>query len=248
MRKQCPKCNADNREQARICSACGSPLAPSDSGVRYCPSGRHPMDPGWERCPYCASEDTAGEETTEGHASVQNAPDSTLPESSPPDRPSPPARRSSRGDTQIEPGGRRPQPSEPSAAGNRKKTAYGSASPQGPGGGRPFKPGTRRAVAVLVTYTWKAEGQLFPVREGRNFLGSDPECEISLGPELDPQTSAKHATIIYRGKDFWIDDEKSMNGTYVDGESVEEKQRLADGARIQTGATVWKFVSLEPPP
>jgi len=239
MSKKCPKCDAENRDQAKHCSACGSPLTPSDSGVRYCPSGRHPMDPGWDVCPYCASEDAASRD-----------PASTVPESVP-DLPPPPGAQAARKKTMIDPLAekwRQPQEGTGDAAaqsvsGRRKKTAF--APVEGRPGPLP-EPGMRRIVAVLVTYTWKPEGQLFPVREGRNYLGSDPECEISL--DLDDQMSAQHATIIYRGKDFWIDDEKSMNGTYVNGESVEEKQRLADAAQIQTGATVWKFVSLEPAP
>jgi pSer/pThr/pTyr-binding forkhead associated (FHA) protein len=96
---------------------------------------------------------------------------------------------------------------------------------------------------VLVTYTWHPEGDLFPVREGRNLLGSSPECEISvLG---DGHLSGRHAILLFRGKDFWIDDEKSMNGTFVHGESVEEKQRLASGARILTGATEWLFLAFD---
>ncbi len=239
MSKKCPKCHTENRDQAKHCSACGGPMNPSDTGVRYCPSGRHPMDPGWDVCPYCSSEEATSER-----------PSKTVPESSAPDLPPPPGGRSPRKKTQIEDVNWRPSPPQPpdtgSASGRRKKTVFAGVEPHGSGDGPTFEPGRRRIVAVLVTYTWKPEGQLFPVREARNYLGSDPECEISLA--LDPQMSTRHATIIYRNKDFWVDDEKSMNGTYVNGESVEEKQRLPDGARIQTGATVWKFVSLEPPP
>jgi predicted component of type VI protein secretion system len=97
---------------------------------------------------------------------------------------------------------------------------------------------------VLVTYTWRSEGQIFPVREGRNFLGSDLECDVAL--DGDSHLSSRHATILYRGRGFWIDDEKSMNGTFVDGECVEEKQPLSNYARIRTGSTEWSFVVLEP--
>jgi len=49
-----------------------------------------------------------------------------------------------------------------------------------------FRPGghvgegeTRRIVGVLITYTWRTEGQIFAIREGRNYVGrgkisSDP--------------------------------------------------------------------------
>lgn len=85
---------------------------------------------------------------------------------------------------------------------------------------------------------------MFPVREGRNYIGSDPEGDIAL--DGDNHLSGRHAILLYRGRGFWIDDEKSMNGTFVNGECVEEKQRLPNYASIQTGATEWRFVALEP--
>lgn len=100
-------------------------------------------------------------------------------------------------------------------------------------------------VGILVTYSWHQEGQIFALREGRNDLGSDPDNDIALAN--DPRLSGRHATVIYRGADFWIDDEKSMNGTYVNDQSVETKQRLPDHATIVTGATRWRFVALPPP-
>ena len=38
----------------------------------------------------------------------------------------------------------------------------------------------RKIVGILVTYSWTPEGQVFPVREGRNFIGRDRECEICV--------------------------------------------------------------------
>jgi pSer/pThr/pTyr-binding forkhead associated (FHA) protein len=97
---------------------------------------------------------------------------------------------------------------------------------------------------LLVTYTWRADGEVFPVREGRNYLGSGPDCEICL--TADPQLSTRHATIVFRGKDFWIDDEKSMNGTYVNDIVIEERERLPNYAILKTGATAWHFISVSP--
>jgi len=101
-------------------------------------------------------------------------------------------------------------------------------------------------VGVLATYTWQPEGEVFLVREGSNFLGSSPECEVRVS--ADPRMSARHACIVHRPGGFWIDDEKSMNGTLVDGEPVKEKRRLPGSAVIRTGGTVWRFAALEPPP
>ncbi|HYU30804.1 MAG TPA: FHA domain-containing protein [Thermoanaerobaculia bacterium] len=169
--------------------------------LRLCPAGRHPMDPGWEVCPYCASESASQGQAT--HRSIQGPED-------------------------------RPRAVPTAASPQHNRTVFG-------GAGAP-----RRVVGVLVTYTWRPEGEVFPVREGRNLVGSAEECEIRVA--ADSQLSGHHACIVQRPGGFWIDDEKSMNGTYVDGELVKEKRRLPESAVIRTGETEWRFAALAPPP
>lgn len=104
----------------------------------------------------------------------------------------------------------------------------------------------RRIVGLLVTYDWRREGEVFPVYEGRNYLGRDPECEIRL--TADAELSAKHAAIFYRGAGFEISDEKSLNGTWVNGKPAPlTGQPLPNYAEIKTGATRWRFIAIEPP-
>lgn len=172
--------------------------------LRYCPAGRHPMDPGWDVCPYCASESAKGKKGDATYRSVE------------------------------EPGtGGGTSPPHPAVDGSRTVFGGEEASP-------------RRAVGVLMTWTWRPEGELFAIREGSNLLGSAPECEARIS--TDPKMSGRHASIVHRPGGFWIDDENSMNGTFVDGVLVEEKRRLPDSAVIRTGGTVWRFTALEPPP
>jgi hypothetical protein len=76
----------------------------------------------------------------------------------------------------------------------------------------------RKIVGVLVTYSWSDQGQIFPVCEGRNRIGSDPDqCDIVI-PQ-DETLSAINSHIIFR-KNFTIGDEVSMGGTDVDGEPI----------------------------
>jgi hypothetical protein len=173
--------------------------------LRYCPAGRHPMDPGWEVCPYCASESAK----KGGDATYRSTGEPVAGEAAPP-------------------------PDPAALAPNASRTIFG---------GEDTPP--RRIVGLLVTYTWRPEGELFPVREGSNLLGSAPECEARIS--TDPRMSGRHACIVHRPGGFWIDDENSMNGTFVDGALVEEKRRLPDSAVIRTGGTVWRFAALEPP-
>jgi hypothetical protein len=233
MSKTCPKCKTANRDQARFCMKCNAPL-PGETPVRYCAAGRHPMDPGWTECPYCKMEGEAKAKAVAGPGT-------------------PPRQGAGRRVTVVETpvaggeGAAAPSPvsgprsPSPAPGVDRKPTVF--AAP-GVGEGALPQPAQRRIVALLVTYSWRADGEVFPVREGRNYLGSGRECDVRL--EADPQLSSRHASIVYRGKDFWIDDETSMNGTLVDDVMIEEKRRLPNYSKVKTGATVWRFIVVEP--
>jgi hypothetical protein len=147
-----------------------------------------------------------------------------------------------------------PQPPPGAAAKGRRVTRYAapgmdpsspSGSPSATGSGAIPRAGGRRIVGVLITYTWKPEGQLFPVFEGRNLIGRDPEqCEIAV-PE-DNTLSSTNTHITFR-KSFVIGDMVSMSGTDVDGEPIEQQFRpLHNYATIRTGSTYWTFISAQP--
>lgn len=210
----CPKCKTNNREGASVCRVCGQALGKAAPGPRMCAAGLHPMDPSWTDCPYCRN--TPAPKDVEGTRSLRPK---TVSE-----RPGPP-------------------PAVPPARGGRRAATQFMA--EGPEEGPSSRPhATRKIVAVLVTRSWKPEGQIFPVYEGRNFIGSDLSCEVPL--DSDPQMSSKHATIVYRGGTFLLDDASSMNGTFLDGRDVLEKTTLENYATIRTGATNWIFIAIAP--
>jgi hypothetical protein len=105
---------------------------------------------------------------------------------------------------------------------------------------------SRKIVGVLITYSWQESGQVFPVLEGRNLIGKDPDqCDICI-PQ-DATLSAVNSFITYR-KQFLIGDKVSMSGTDVDGEPIEsEFIPLRNYAKIRTGSTYWTFVCIQPP-
>jgi hypothetical protein len=102
----------------------------------------------------------------------------------------------------------------------------------------------RKVIAILVTYSWKREGQVFPVREGRNLIGRGDECDIRV-PE-DAMLSQVNSHITFR-QNFVIGDMVSMSGTDLNGAPVEEQFRPLDNhAVIRTGSTHWHFVIIDP--
>jgi hypothetical protein len=126
-----------------------------------------------------------------------------------------------------------------------KTRVVGPDSPEYPG-----RADTRRITGVLVTYSWSREGELFPVHEGKNLIGSGggpangPACDVQVS--TDPTLSREHALIRCLGADYEIFDQKSENGTYMNGQLVPvHGMRLEDRARIKTGATLWSFLKIE---
>jgi hypothetical protein len=150
-----------------------------------------------------------------------------------------PASATPRRPTEIE---NNPGPSEGSVA-QRGKTQFRDPALPTPQGG-PSTAG-RKIVGILITYSWRPDGQLFAVREGRNLIGRDPEkCEIAI-PD-DQTLSAVNSHITFR-KSFVIGDNVSMSGTDLDGEPIEEQFKpLGNYATIRTGSTHWTFIAVSP--
>ncbi|HME38788.1 MAG TPA: FHA domain-containing protein [Steroidobacteraceae bacterium] len=109
----------------------------------------------------------------------------------------------------------------------------------------------RRLTGVLVTFSWRREGELFPLFEGKNLIGSggtaaDRRCDVRI--TKDSTLSREHALIRCLGDGYEIFDQKSENGTFMDDEPVPvHGMPLPDRSRIKTGATVWTFISIKSP-
>jgi pSer/pThr/pTyr-binding forkhead associated (FHA) protein len=85
--------------------------------------------------------------------------------------------------------------------------------------------------ALVVRSGGGRAGETFALENERVSLGRAPECDVFLD---DVTVSRQHA-VITRGEDgFTIDDEGSLNGTYVNRRRV-ETARLEDGDELQIG-------------
>src|SRR5512142_2200648 len=67
-------------------------------------------------------------------------------------------------------------------------------------------------------------GSAAPAREpvrlpagGRLAIGRDPACELCVA---DPSLSRRHALLVREGATWFVVDEGSSNGTYVNGERI----------------------------
>ena len=142
------------------------------------------------------------------------------------------------------------------AQGGRRETKTLPSEAAAEARGQESESDTRRIVGVLITYTWRPQGQLFPIREGRNFLGrgeisSEPvprDCDVQI-PQ-DTKMSAEHALILCRHGSYELIDQETTNGTFLNGKLLRSNEAtvLPHHAVLQTGSTVWTFLAIEAPP
>ena len=80
------------------------------------------------------------------------------------------------------------------------------------------------------------QGQEHAVDEGTT-IGREG-CDITLG---DPDVSRRHAEIQVSNGDILINDLGSTNGTFVNGERIDQPRSLRDGDEVRIGAVVWRL-------
>jgi pSer/pThr/pTyr-binding forkhead associated (FHA) protein len=96
---------------------------------------------------------------------------------------------------------------------------------------RPGAPAAAGPQAELTIESGPDAGHAHRAGEKALRLGRSPDNDVIL---RDPATSGHHARLERRGEVFWVVDLGSTNGTFVNGESVQEKQ-LNDGDRLTVG-------------
>jgi two-component system response regulator HydG len=77
-----------------------------------------------------------------------------------------------------------------------------------------------------------------------NRLGRGTDCEIVL---VDPNCSRVHAQIERVTDGWWVADQDSRNGIFVNDQQV-SRARLQDGDRLRLGETVFTFYQTDEPP
>ena len=177
-----------------------------------CANG-HTIDPTWNDCPYCkAQAPVAARSKTVVEAPVAVAA-----------RPVP------------------PPPPPPVLEPARRMTVYVPAQETTAQAPVP-RAVARKIVGVLISYSWRPEGQMFPIREGRNLIGRGSECEVQVSD--DPTLSHINTHITFR-KTFTAGDMVSMSGTDINGVPAEEQfVAIESGARLRTGSTQWTFLAI----
>jgi hypothetical protein len=86
--------------------------------------------------------------------------------------------------------------------------------------------------ALVVRSGGGRSGETFHPQGERTTIGRSPDCGIFLD---DVTVSRKHAVLVERDGGFVIEDQGSLNGTFVNRSRIEGEQRLSDGDEVQIG-------------
>ncbi|WP_461020742.1 FHA domain-containing protein [Trueperella pyogenes] len=91
--------------------------------------------------------------------------------------------------------------------------------------------------ALLIAHTGANAGARFLLNADSTTVGRHPKSDIFLD---DFTVSRKHAFFLRDGRDFYVRDTGSLNGTYVNLQQVEEA-RLNDGDEVRIGKFQLRF-------
>lgn len=85
-------------------------------------------------------------------------------------------------------------------------------------------------MAVLKVLRGVRPGELLPVEEERVLLGRHPNCQVVFD---NGAISRHHAQILESHGSYYIEDLRSRNGTFLNGEPLDGRTELKDGDQIR---------------
>ncbi|MCC6222363.1 MAG: zinc-ribbon and FHA domain-containing protein [Thermoleophilia bacterium] len=94
-------------------------------------------------------------------------------------------------------------------------------------------------VGVVVRLGGGRAGETYALERDLLTIGRHPDCDIFLD---DVTVSRRHARLVRRGSGYAIEDEGSLNGTFVNRRRV-DSQLLEDGDEVQIGKYKLTFLT-----
>jgi hypothetical protein len=88
-----------------------------------------------------------------------------------------------------------------------------------------------KGPALVVRSGGGRTGETFYPKGERTLVGRSPDCDIFLD---DVTVSRKHAVLLDRGGTFVVEDQGSLNGTFLNRRRIESAE-LEDGDELQIG-------------
>lgn len=128
---------------------------------------------------------------------------------------------------------RRPVAVPETDAGDAQPTAVMPSLTARQGGG----PGVASTFSEAFVYVEKGPGagQLVPVNQGELIVGRSTESTLQIN---HPSISRRHAVLVRQGEKFFLRDEGSQNGTYVNWNRIRGQQEVFAGDQFSIGGAV----------
>lgn len=96
-------------------------------------------------------------------------------------------------------------------------------------------------VAWMVFMTGPKRLKFVKLKMGANKIGTGQNCEVVVD---DGFMSTEHTLVLMMPDGYWVQDNNSTNGTFVNDHKLTTKQELYDNDLILVGKTVLKFKSV----
>jgi pSer/pThr/pTyr-binding forkhead associated (FHA) protein len=93
--------------------------------------------------------------------------------------------------------------------------------------------------ALVVRSGGGRAGELFVLEKEETTVGRSPDCDVFLD---DVTVSRRHALVVRRDAQFFIEDRGSLNGTFLNRRRIESGP-LEDGDELQIGKYKLTFLS-----
>ncbi len=87
----------------------------------------------------------------------------------------------------------------------------------------------------LTIHNGSLAGQSFELESGFLTIGRSENCSVKFDPQTERIASKQHAFIEAKADGFYLTDNQSTNGTYLNGQKI-SRAKINSGARIQFGA------------
>lgn len=97
-------------------------------------------------------------------------------------------------------------------------------------------------MAILEIVNGSDAGRRCEITNGGLSIGRDASCDVVVPEET---VSRQHARVVQKPDGFYVEDLRSLNGTYVNGRLIQAPVRLKDRDRIEVDRFVLRFVGDE---
>jgi diguanylate cyclase (GGDEF)-like protein len=99
---------------------------------------------------------------------------------------------------------------------------------------------TREACLVHIYPTGPTMGCRYPLTDRKLIIGRGDDCEIRL---VDHSVSRRHALIEQSDDGYYVTDQNSTNGTFVNDKQLDDACLLRDGDYLRVGNCLYRYLA-----